>query len=41
MRTLERPFRGNCAPAPVDEGTHATSNLAHPAAQVQSEIVAV
>lgn len=33
MRTLERPLRGNCASAPIDEGAYATGIVGVPGDQ--------
>ena len=33
MRTLERPLRGNCASAPIDEGAHAIGVVGAPGYQ--------
>ena len=33
MRTLERPLRGNCASAPIDEGAHAIGIVGVPGDQ--------
>ncbi len=33
MRTLERPLRGNCASAPIDEGAHSIGIVGVPGDQ--------